>query len=259
MSPRAATRRSAGRTRQPATRAVITPKAAASYLEESERPGTSLLLLLPLIAIYELYSAGLIGNRASGAVSHITAFLLLEQFFRLLGAAGRHLPAFALVVMLLTAHIWRKDRWRIHPGTFFGMLVESIVWAAPLLVIGWVMARHIPLASGAGNWAILCVGAGIYEEMVFRLIGVSILLVIVKDLFGLRPGISYTLVLIVTGLGFALYHYLSPGEDFRVRTAMFRTVAGAYFGGLFVVRGFGITALCHTAYDIVVVELIVGG
>lgn len=240
--------------------------AVASYLEESERPGVSLLLLLPFIAIYELYSAGVIGRGSSAAVPHITAFLLLEQFFAMLGAAGRHLPAIALVAMLLSAHVWRKDPWRVRPATFFGMLAEAILWALPLLLLGWVMARHLPLADGSvatGNnagarWAILCVGAGVYEEMVFRLIGVSVLLLILKDLMRMPAAAAYAVVLMVTAAAFAAYHYLSPGEDFRARTAIFRTVAGLYFGGLFVARGFAITSICHVTYDIVVVGIIIG-
>lgn len=218
-------------------------------------------MLLPFIVIYELYAAGLIGTTSLGtkASTHITAFLLIESMFRMLGVIGQHLPAFALVGMLLGAHLWRRDPWRFHPGTPFAIVTESIVWSLPLLVLGWVMARYLPLAgiSLAGNrWAILCVGAGIYEEMVFRLILLTLLAVIVRDLIGWRSHCATVVILLAGGLLFAFYHYLSPGEDFRLRSCVFRTLAGGYFGALYLARGFGVTALSHVAYDIIVVGLL---
>ncbi|QOV90097.1 CPBP family glutamic-type intramembrane protease [Humisphaera borealis] len=221
----------------------------------------SLLVLLPFVIVYELYAAGLIASGPVGAVRsvpHITAFLLIEDLFRLLGVVGRHLPAFALTAMLLGAHVLRNDRWRFHPAVPFAMGIEGIAWAVPLLIFGWVMARFVTLGGGGigGEWAILCVGAGIYEEMVFRLMLASILLLILKDLVGVRTGAAVVTAVVVSGVLFALYHYLSPAEDFRLRTCLFRTGAGVYFGALFLLRGFGVTAICHMAYDIFVVGIL---
>ena len=246
------------------TRIEVIPTGRSTYLDESERPSTSLLLVMPFVVVYQLYAAGAILPSGPGAVlstSHITAFLLIEELFRLMGVVGRHLPALALVAMLLAAHILRRDRWRFHPGTLFAMAIESIAWAVPLLVLGWIMARYLPLAIGgdSGRWAILCFGAGIYEEMVFRLILVTALSLILKDLIGLRTRSATVAILLASGLLFAMYHYLSPGEDFRLRTFVFRTLAGGYFGALFLLRGFGITALCHSTYDLVVVGLLTHG
>jgi len=253
--------RPAARSNKSPARASTTGPAPIPYLEASERPGTSLIFLAPLILLYELYAAGVIAVGSPGALRadlHITAFLLIESLFRLLGAAGRHLPAIALVGMLLAAHIARQDRWRFHPGTLFGMAIESIGWAIPLLVLGWVAARHVPMAAGAdaNRLAVLCVGAGLYEEMVFRLILVTALSLVLRDLMGVPRNPALVVVLLTSGLLFALYHYLSPGEDFRLRTCVFRTAAGAYFGALFMVRGFGITAACHATYDLIVVGLL---
>ena len=245
-----------GKTRKPMPAAGKV--AASGYLADSERPWASLLFVLPLVLVYEAYVLGWFGQatQVPGRPSEqIIAFLLLEQLFALLGAAGRHLPALALVAMLLAAHVVRKDRWHVKPVSIGAMAIESIVWTIPLIVLGWVMSRFVPLAGGGSNAALIskCLGAGIYEEMLFRLIGMTVLSLILKDVLGLPNWSALGIVLLASGVLFSLYHYLSPDEHFRLRTFVFRTLAGGFFGLLFVLRGFGITAGSHAAYDLIVV------
>jgi membrane protease YdiL (CAAX protease family) len=95
--------------------------------------------------------------------------------------------------------------------------------------------------------------------MVFRLLGVTLLSLILRDLLGLPNRWALGLVLLTSGILFSLYHYLSPDEHFRSSTFIFRTAAGTYFGLLYVLRGFGITAGTHAAYDLVVVVLLTRG
>lgn len=249
------TRRAAGPATPPAA------AAGSGYLAASERPWASFVFLLPLVIGYELYSLGWVGGGAAGPVrhgTHITAFLLIEHFFALLGAAGRHLPAFALTAMLLGAHVVRNDRWRLKPQTLAGMAAESLGWAVPLLVLGWAMARYVPLyaEADASRLVVLCFGAGVYEEMVFRLFGVTVLLLVLKDVLGLPKRASVCMALLSTGVLFSLYHHLNPDEHFELGTFAFRALAGGYFGVLYLLRGFGVTAASHAAYDVTVVMLL---
>ncbi|CAA9386250.1 MAG: hypothetical protein AVDCRST_MAG64-954, partial [uncultured Phycisphaerae bacterium] len=131
--------------------AVATGAGGSGYLTESERPWAALAFLLPMVLVYEAYAFGWIGQPTAGTGGHvqnIIAFLLIDQFFALLGAAGRHLPALALMAMLLGAHLVRKDRWDLRLSTLAGMTAESVAWSVPLIVFGWVLARVIPLAGG---------------------------------------------------------------------------------------------------------------
>jgi membrane protease YdiL (CAAX protease family) len=74
------------------------------------------------------------------------------------------------------------------------------------------------------------------------------------DLMGMKRGWAGLLMVVSSSLLFSLYHYLGH-EQFDLRTFAFRTAAGAYFGAVFVFRGFGITAGTHAAYDIYIVAL----
>lgn len=236
------------------------------YLEHSRSPLVSLAFVLPLILIYELGTRGGAENaapRAGGTPQHVIAFTLLQQFFGLFGATGRSLPALAVVGILLAWHIARKDRWRVRWHSLGGMAVEGALLSLPLLALSVVLAQllrgiplvgHEALAAGRMPWddlLILCLGAGIYEELVFRLILLTTLTLFVRDLLQCPKGFTTLLVVLVSAIAFSGYHYLGP-EPFRFRTFAFRTLAGIYFGVLFLTRGFGVTAATHAAYDILV-------
>jgi membrane protease YdiL (CAAX protease family) len=243
----------------------------AGYQEHSSSPLVSLVFVAPLILIYELGTRSALpvaaadGHLAGGA-QHVIAFNLLQQFFALFGATGRSLPAMAVASILLAWHVARQDRWRIRWQTLGAMAVEGSLLSLPLLALGVLLAhllRIAPLVARAphpvlgtstlptDDLLILCLGAGIYEELVFRLIVLTILTLVVKDLLQCPGRFGTLFVVLISALMFSGYHYLGP-ETFHWRTFAFRTLAGIYFGVLFLVRGFGVTAATHAAYDILV-------
>jgi hypothetical protein len=98
---------------------------------------------------------------------------------------------------------------------------------------------------------VLSVGAGIYEELIFRLIGFALLHFVVCDFLSIRASVALPVMVGLSAVAFSLYHYWGP-EPFAVQTFVFRTLAGAYFGVVMLWRGFGITAGCHAGYDILI-------
>ena len=128
------------------------------------------------------------------------------------------------------------------------------------LGIGFVathyLEHYLPLFAvrHTASLLVLSIGAGIYEELVFRLIAFTLLSFVFIDLMGMKRGWAGLLMVVSSSLLFSLYHYLGH-EQFDLRTFAFRTAAGAYFGAVFIFRGFGITAGTHAAYDIYIVAL----
>jgi membrane protease YdiL (CAAX protease family) len=227
------------------------------YLRRSELPFASLVFLLPLIVLYEVGTRQFATDAWAQTEHRIIAFKLMQDFFRLFGASGRYLPALAVVGILLGCHIARNDPWRVHPATLVGMAIEGLLWAFPLLAGGIVALHYLAASPIASNWKallVLSVGAGIYEELVFRLAAFTILSFVLIDVLDLRKPLAYLLMLSVAALSFSLYHYLG-NEGFEPQTFAFRTLAGLYFGLIFLYRGFGITAFSHAAYDVCVVLL----
>jgi hypothetical protein len=232
------------------------PARRLGYFQRAEAPLTSLLFLLPLIILYELGTRYIADTTHQGE-QRIIAYSLLQQFFALFGATGRYLPALAVVGILMSWHIARQDPWEAPWGTIAGMFMESFLLALPLILMGFAAARYWSLSASRlppSNLIVLSIGAGIYEELVFRLMALTLLHLLLIDLFAIRKGIAILLMVSLSSVLFAGYHYLG-NEPFVWQTFVFRTAAGLYFGAIFVFRGFGITAGSHSAYDILIVIL----
>jgi hypothetical protein len=227
-------------------------KVISGYFKQSELPLHSLIFLLPAMVLFEI---GMSIHPADPI-----AFRFLQIFFHQLGGTGRFLPLLSVVAILLTWHIVRKDPWKIRVETLWGMLLECVLLALPLLALGISVSRwriHIPLYTGGENWrnnAVLSLGAGIYEEFVFRLAIMTLIFIIAADILRMHKWLSNLLMVLFSAILFSLYHYLGS-EPFQMQSFVFRTVAGVYFGVLFLTRGFGVTAGCHIFYDLIVVSL----
>ncbi|MCC6580468.1 MAG: CPBP family intramembrane metalloprotease [Phycisphaeraceae bacterium] len=237
-----------------------------SYWELAQRPLPSLLLLLPLIVLYEVGTALYITDPRSGMARYIYARSLLVDFFQGLGLAGLHLPALLVAAILLGVHVTRKDSWRVHPGVCFWMGVESLALALPLFVFAVVLFR-LPVAPAAmigqaataetARWQeqiVFSLGAGIYEELLFRLISIAVVHMLLVDVLRLRPKWGDAAAIVISAILFSLYHF-SDANPYQVEKALFYFAAGLYFAGVFMIRGFGITAASHAMYDVLVVLL----
>jgi membrane protease YdiL (CAAX protease family) len=94
-------------------------------------------------------------------------------------------------------------------------------------------------------------GAGIFEELVFRL-GLMSLLVWMwlraTAAFRLPRALGGVLAVVVSAVLFSLHHHLR--EDFDRGVFLFRTMAGVLLGFLFWFRGFGVCVYTHAMYDV---------
>ena len=104
------------------------------------------------------------------------------------------------------------------------------------------------------------IGAGIYEELVFRLILICILMLLLQDVLRLNHRNSIVLSVLISAAMFSAHHHIDflswqPNtiDPFNFTKFAFRTIAGIYFAGLFAIRGFGITAGTHAFYNIIAV------
>jgi len=102
------------------------------------------------------------------------------------------------------------------------------------------------------------IGAGIYEELIFRLILMCILMMLFQDIIRLDHKNSVILSVLISAALFSAHHHIVfVNGQFAATTPFnwpefgFRTIAGVYFAVLFAVRGFGITAGTHAFYDII--------
>jgi len=128
------------------------------------------------------------------------------------------------------------------------------------------LPAKVESSGDGGKWqgllanVVTGIGAGIYEELVFRLILIIALMVLFQDILQLGRKISIILSVLISAALFSGYHHIVYLEGQFVQSSpfnwpefSFRTIAGIYFAVLFAIRGFGITAGAHAFYDIIAV------
>lgn len=205
--------------------------------------------------IYEIGALTLLSQ------TQLTATRLLGQFFALFGVTGVHLPAIAVVGALLGMHLVRKsDPWLPEPKLYVAMWFESLVLAVPLFVLMTVLLREpVPTASlSSVDWGVwrrdmvIAIGAGVYEELVFRLVAIALVHAITKDLLSLPEEVCVISAVAISSLGFALVHFMGEHNPFTMTKMLFYTVAGVYFAAIYLTRGFGVVVAVHALYDVLV-------
>ncbi|MEM7627820.1 MAG: CPBP family intramembrane glutamic endopeptidase [Planctomycetota bacterium] len=239
------------------------------YFELSSRPLMMLVFLLPLIIAYEVGSVLFLTSNESTA-DGILARRLLAQVFELFGAVGLVLPGLMVITVLGLQHILRRDPWRVHLGVLPLMVLEALVLTAPLLVLAVALGSGITAAAATGSPAAtlldlpwtdrltIAIGAGVYEELVFRLMLITLVHFVVVDLIGRRDGLGRFLGVVLSALAFAVYHDLNPdGQGIDLRRLAFFFAAGVYFGVLFLWRGLGMPVAVHVVYDVLVLLVLV--
>ncbi len=242
--------------------APLPPGRNEHYLFVSQRPWPSLLFILPMLIFFEVGSYMRQGEPGGGS-SQLVATYIIDVLVNSFGRTAFYLPGVLAIVILLATHIASRQSWRFDAYVLAGMLGESLIWTLPLFVFDRALVVHTAIRLTAETdrheWmtdVIRSFGAGIYEELVFRLIciaGLSILLVNVCRLP--RSASAVFIVLASAGMFAAQHHYPLGIEPFDPTRFAFRTVAGVYLAGLFLFRGFGITCGCHAFYNVIVVTI----
>ena len=237
------------------------------YFHATRHPWPGLLFVVPLLAIYEARLLFLAHGQPDGLRNGADTWL--RWALAHLGLAGLlWAPVLLLGLLLLWTLYRRSDRPQTDLVTVWGgMTAESILFAVglwglsrsvgPLLARIGLSVTGVPSASAAASDATLehlisFLGAGVYEEALFRLVLFSGLIWLFRLLE--FPGMwALTLAAALSALAFAAAHNVGPhGEHFAGTVFLFRSVAGLYLAMVFQLRGFGVAVGAHTGYDVLV-------
>jgi hypothetical protein len=154
----------------------------------------------------------------------------------------------------------------LRAPVFAGMLAESAGYALLFgAVVGTVtqwMLGGVRLAADGGvaqlsvrDQVVLSLGAGLYEELLFRVLLVGGLAALFAAV-GMRKKNAGIASALLAAFLFSAFHYIGPyAYPLELQSFVFRFVAGVAFSGLFLLRGFGIAAWTHALYDVFLVLL----
>ena len=179
-------------------------KALSAYWKLSREPRYSVVFAIPLLLLYELLAA-LLSTPSGGGMRNGADVLLRSAIY---AGAGRYGPL-VFGVALIGTSIWivgrdlRRSGGPLRPRIFAAMFAESLVLALAFgVVIGTVTAKLLtPFATGLAAGSVqsdagvatrlmLSLGAGLYEELLFRVLLVSGLLLLAQRVLGWSRGIA---------------------------------------------------------------------
>jgi membrane protease YdiL (CAAX protease family) len=248
-------------TTKPSTKSppkVKLKKTGAKVKHDPRNLLTSLVLVFPLFLIYQvgvLFTLPMLNG-----ADFLTVFLFRNVGLTTtayLGYTAAVAAAFAVGVLIL------RKRQQFDPGLIWRVLIESGIYALTMgSLIVFVMTRVFGisprLAGGVADQGligriVMSLGAGVYEESVFRLGIMGGLTLLGERLLGLRRWIAMLIALAISSVLFSAMHHIPPyGDPFTIGVFTFRILAGACFGLLFWFRGFAVAVYTHALYDLYV-------
>jgi hypothetical protein len=222
---------------------------------------TSMLLVFPLFLVYQ------VGVLALPEV-HNGADLVTTQLLSLLrGQVGIYILVNLLLALafVITIGVLRKKN-EFEMRLFIPVVVESGIYAlfmGSLIVFVMQNVLHVPpgLSTagpehvGALGKIVLSFGAGVHEELVFRLIMVTGFTWVGTQIFGWKRFASVAFAFILSSVLFSAAHHVIGGEPWRIGVFTYRVLCGLVFATIFEVRGFAPAVYTHALYDCFVLLL----
>ena len=244
--------------------------APRGYWGASRAPRYSLLFALPLLLAYEGLAAALPDAARTGLRNG--ADVMFQRLFILLAGPQGPLVFWSALIVVglgLVVRDLRRHPGGLRVGVFAGMLAESallsvvcglVVFTITTRLLG-ALALQAPTVQVL-DWPtrlMLSLGAGLYEELFFRVVLVALLAWGARRLFGWRPLVAGVFAVVLGAFLFSGFHYIGPyGDQLQLFSFTYRMIAGLFFSGLYLLRGFGITAWTHALYDVLVLLVLQG-
>lgn len=242
---------------RPATEGTL-----ANHLSGRVDPLTSAVLVFPLFVLYQI---GIVTSSGQNGVDFTTRALIelcQQDLSTYLVVLGTLVAAYVAVLVIL------RQRESFSPRAFLPVLAESTFYALTMgTLIVFVMQQFVSV--GPGLWLpaaslegggfdpleilVISAGAGVHEELIFRVIGVSGLAWLFAGVTGEQR--AWIVALVVSSIVFSLAHHIGPaGEPFAFAAFTYRLLAGVFFALVYQVRGFAVAVYTHFLYDVYVLS-----
>jgi hypothetical protein len=237
---------------------AVSQQETERYLREGSGPLADLALTLPIFVTYHL---GVVWMDVQNAADIVTR--------ELKGLASSSLPAYSVLTLAIGAvfagvllvlgrgHTLRWQRFAL-------VAMEGILYAVAMRLVASYVVGKVQLDAGLApteqapgffTAVVLSLGAGLYEEVAFRVglygIGRRLVLAMMPEAL---PGQKLLASLGWAALSAAVFsgwHYFGQfGEPFELRSFVFRWVCGVVFTLIYVFRGFAPVVWTHALYDI---------
>lgn len=242
------------------------PLLGYDYVARTRAWPVNLLFLMPWVLVYELALFGTQSPVENAAAAWLRAL------GRGLGREGLLLVLLLGSLALLLVLVLRLRDATRDSGVFGGMVVEGLCYGALLGTVAGFMATTLPMERVTGEMVStaatpaplavqqmkgtlrelgLAIGAGIFEELLFRGLLCLGLFTVLRHVLGADRITSGGVAVLVSAYLFSDYHHWGvAGEPYDATVFAFRFHAGLILGAIFLTRGLGIAAFAHGFYDV---------
>ena len=226
----------------------------SNYLRYSRSAYYSAVAALPLLVIYEIL---IVLSQSPYWGIRNAADVWIRTFLMAFDLQAQHITFVLIGISLVLIPIAksRANGIKLKANYFALMFAECLAFSLVIGVVLQSILRLSGLSSGGPGSGLmqnlaLSVGAGLFEEIIFRVILLNLLFLLLSPLFKKKVVAAVVSVLLASFL-FSLSHYVGTMADtWQLYSFMFRWAAGLFFTVLYFVRGFAITAYTHALYDI---------
>lgn len=211
---------------------------------------TSVALVFPCLLVYEL------GLLALGTTTRNGADLLTDLFGSWLGYRTFGLLLLVLFAMLLVYLRRERFDWSalvpvLLESTLYAVTMGTVIVFVMVDLIGIPPQLAVPYPSAASK-VVLSLGAGLHEELLFRVIVLGGVVLLLERFKVARPFAVLAGCLVSAAL-FAAAHHVGPyGDPLRRGIFTYRFLAGLVFAALYWFRGFPVAVYTHALYDVYV-------
>jgi len=247
---------------------------SVSYWGATKSATYGFIAALPLFLLYEVLILLVNGGRANQI--RVGADVWIKQLLSVFGSYA--MTALAILVLMIGVTVFVHERkkkipirfnflgWLIGESAVYAIIVAFLVSAVVGLIfsmdlgslhVGMVQGQEAE-APGMFMMVVLSIGAGLYEELIFRVVLVGSLSWVLYHWMGNKTA-AYVVSALVGALIFSAVHYVGAlGDAFTLSSFTFRFLFGLALNGIFLVRGFGVAAWTHALYDVLVVTHLLG-
>lgn len=240
-----------------------TSASSGSYIKETNTLLYSYLLSLPLLLLYEFLI--IFSQPGQNLIVRISVDSWIKSLFTLFGLDALSITLFiAALAGLGILYRERKKLQGLKKIYFVYLIIESMIYAVLLAFLISYMVQIILNLDASGSLMemsklqlfALSLGAGLYEELFFRVILISVLMFLFTRLTS-KKWLAYLVSALLAALLFSAVHYIGEfGDSFTIGSFLFRFLFGLALNGIYVIRGFGTAAWTHALYDLLVIFLI---
>ena len=232
-----------------------------TYLKYTNNLLTSSLFIFPFLIIYEFLAFFKFKNSAYQIRN--TADIILRDIVGIFSSNVMLFYSLLLLIIFLFFLIFKYEdikKYKFNLPYISIMYIEGIIFGIILVFLlnGIDIFNFNITIVPSYDYSLLfyfCIGAAIWEEILFRLILINLFFFISKKL-SINNNFSFIVSITFSSVLFSLFHYIgSLGDTFSMYSFIYRFVGGLYLSILYYYRGIGISMMSHFIYDFLLITI----